>query len=183
MPRLDDFCWIGVQEPNVYGGLAVAMPFIYSRPRYFAEIIGELLYWLDEDRILFARLRYLAAQVARRDAVDFQIPLEDLQGEYGTLTPDIKRRLGLNAARLYDIEVPSEIRKKEPVMAERRAGVSGETTLMLTKQRSWTPSRASGTELDEPITDLKFISDLRVGGDSVDDVRLPTPFCALTSPT
>jgi metal-sulfur cluster biosynthetic enzyme len=34
-------------------------------------------------------------------------------------------------------------------------------------------------ELDEPITDLKFISDLRVGGDSV-DVRLclPTPFCA-----
>jgi metal-sulfur cluster biosynthetic enzyme len=34
-------------------------------------------------------------------------------------------------------------------------------------------------ELDEPITDLKFISDLRVGGDSVDvQLRLPTPFCA-----
>ena len=34
-------------------------------------------------------------------------------------------------------------------------------------------------ELDEPITDLKFISDLRVGGDSVDvRLRLPTPFCA-----
>jgi len=23
VPRLEDFCWIGVQEPNVYGGLAV----------------------------------------------------------------------------------------------------------------------------------------------------------------
>jgi len=27
---LEDFCWIGVQEPNVYGGLAVAMPFIFT---------------------------------------------------------------------------------------------------------------------------------------------------------
>jgi metal-sulfur cluster biosynthetic enzyme len=34
-------------------------------------------------------------------------------------------------------------------------------------------------ELDEPITELKFISDLQVGGDSVDvRLRLPTPFCA-----
>jgi len=34
-------------------------------------------------------------------------------------------------------------------------------------------------ELDEPITDLKFIADLQVGGDSVDmRLRLPTPFCA-----
>jgi hypothetical protein len=41
--------------------------------------------------------------------VDFQIP-EDMQGEYGTLTPDIKRKvLGLNAAHLYGIEVPSEV--------------------------------------------------------------------------
>ena len=34
-------------------------------------------------------------------------------------------------------------------------------------------------ELDEPITDLKFISDLRVGDNAVDvRLRLPTPFCA-----
>ncbi|MBA2344689.1 MAG: iron-sulfur cluster assembly protein [Rubrobacter sp.] len=34
-------------------------------------------------------------------------------------------------------------------------------------------------ELDESITDLKFISDLRVGDDAVDvTLRLPTPFCA-----
>jgi len=37
LPRLDDFCWIANQEANVYGGLAVAMPFIHKRPRYFAE--------------------------------------------------------------------------------------------------------------------------------------------------
>jgi metal-sulfur cluster biosynthetic enzyme len=34
-------------------------------------------------------------------------------------------------------------------------------------------------ELDEPITDLKFVSDLRVGEGAVDvKLRLPTPFCA-----
>ncbi|HWD81448.1 MAG TPA: amidohydrolase family protein, partial [Kribbella sp.] len=52
LPRLEDFCWIATQESNVYGGLAVAMPFVHARPKYFAQIIGELLYWLGEDKIL-----------------------------------------------------------------------------------------------------------------------------------
>jgi hypothetical protein len=31
-------------------------------------------------------------------------------GEYAPLTPDVKRKiLGLNAARLYDLEVPAEL--------------------------------------------------------------------------
>jgi uncharacterized protein len=111
LPRLEDFCWIGVQEPNVYGGLAVAMPFIHTRPRYFASVIGELLYWLGEDRLLFASdyAIWHPKWIVERFA-DFQIP-EDLQGEYGALTPDIKRKIfGLNAARLYDLEVPADVR-------------------------------------------------------------------------
>jgi uncharacterized protein len=118
LPRLEDFCWIGVQEPNVYGGLAVAMPFIYSRPRYFAQIIGELLYWLDEDRLIFSsdyaiwQPKWLVEMF-----VDFQIP-EDMQSEYGTLTPEVKRKiLGLNAANLYDLDVPSEVPQPEAVAA------------------------------------------------------------------
>jgi predicted TIM-barrel fold metal-dependent hydrolase len=110
LPRLEDFCWIATQEPNVYGGLAVAMPFIHSRPRYFAQIIGELLYWMGEDRILFGsdyaiwQPKWLVEKF-----VDFQIP-EDMQGEYGTLSVNQKRKiLGLNAARLYDIKVPGEL--------------------------------------------------------------------------
>jgi predicted TIM-barrel fold metal-dependent hydrolase len=116
LPRLEDFCWIAVQEPNVYGGLAVAMPFIHSRPRYFAQIVGELLYWLDEDRILFAsdyaiwHPKWIVEQL-----VDFEMPA-DLVGEYGDLTTEMKKKLlGLNAARLYDLEVPAEARIHEPV--------------------------------------------------------------------
>ncbi len=107
LPRLEDFCWIAVQEPNVFGGLAVAMPFIYTRPRYFANLIGELLYWAGEDRILFSsdyalwQPKWLVEMF-----VDFQIP-EDMQSELGELTPNIKRKiLGVNAARLYDIPIP-----------------------------------------------------------------------------
>ncbi|CAN5851670.1 amidohydrolase family protein [soil metagenome] len=110
LPRLEDFCWIGVQEPNVYGGLAVAMPFMHTRPRYFAKVIGELLYWLGEDRIFFAsdygiwHPRWLIEQF-----VDFQMP-EDMVSEYGELTTDIKRKiLGLNAAKMYGIEVPADM--------------------------------------------------------------------------
>ncbi|MDX6469724.1 MAG: uncharacterized protein QOF75_1527 [Gaiellaceae bacterium] len=108
LPRLEDFCWIATQEPNVYGGLAVALPLIHTRPRYFAQIIGELLYWLDEDRIIFGsdyaiwQPKWLIEKF-----VDLQIP-DDMVSEYGQLTPDIKRKiLGLNAARIYDLEVPA----------------------------------------------------------------------------
>ena len=127
LPRLEDFCWIATQEPNVYGGLAVAMAFMHHRPRYFAQIIGELLFWLDENRITFSSdyaiwtPKWLVEQF-----VDFQIP-EDMQDEYGVLTTDVKRKiLGLNAARLYDIEVPAEMRAAEPEVPAGREPVASE---------------------------------------------------------
>jgi uncharacterized protein len=113
LPRLEDFCWIATQEPNVYGGLAVAMPFIHSRPRYFAQIIGELLYWIGEDRISFASdYAIWTPDWLIERFVDFEIP-EDMT-EYPALTTDVKRKiLGLNMARLYDIDVPEQLRLPE----------------------------------------------------------------------
>jgi predicted TIM-barrel fold metal-dependent hydrolase len=113
LPRLEDFCWIATQEPNVHAGLAVAMPFIHTRPRYFAQIVGELLYWIGEDRIQFSSdyalwtPRWLVERF-----VDFQIP-EDL-AEYAPLTVEQKKKiLGLNAATMYDLDVPEELRLPE----------------------------------------------------------------------
>ena len=109
LPRLEDFCWIATQEPNVYGGLAVAMPFIHSRPKYFGQMIGELLYGIGEDRILFAsdyaiwQPKWLIEKF-----MDFEIP-EDMQSELGTISKDARAKvLGLNAAKLYGIDVPAE---------------------------------------------------------------------------
>ena len=111
LPRLEDFCWIGTQEPNVYGGLAVAMPFIHAKPRYFAQVIGELLYWLGDDKLLFGsdyaiwQPKWLVEMF-----VDFEYPDDPAFSDYDPVTPDIKRNiLGLNAARLYDLDVPAEL--------------------------------------------------------------------------
>jgi predicted TIM-barrel fold metal-dependent hydrolase len=91
------------------------MAFMHTRPRYFATIIGELCYWLGADRLLFGsdyaiwQPKWLIERF-----LDFQMP-DDLIGEYGELTLDAKRQiLGLNAARLYDLEVPSDL-AAEPV--------------------------------------------------------------------
>jgi len=107
----------------VYGGLAVAMPFIHTRPRYFAQIVGELCYWIGEDKILFAsdyaiwHPKWLIEKF-----VDFEIP-EDMT-EYAPLTTDVKRKiLGLNAAALYDIKVPPELAAKVPDEPEAEVAV------------------------------------------------------------
>jgi predicted TIM-barrel fold metal-dependent hydrolase len=110
LPRLEDFCWIAVQEPNVYGGLAVVMPFIHARPRYFAEVLAELLWWVGEDRLLFASDYALwSPKWIIEKFMAFELPA-DLKERVGVdLTPQAKRKiLGLNAARLYDIPVPAE---------------------------------------------------------------------------
>jgi predicted TIM-barrel fold metal-dependent hydrolase len=109
LPRLEDFCWIATQEPNVYAGLAVAIPFIHTRPRYFAQIMGELMYWIGEDRIFFSSDYALwTPKWLIESFVDFQIP-EDMS-EYGPLTTAQKKKvLGLNAAKMYDVPVPAEL--------------------------------------------------------------------------
>src|SRR5919112_570061 len=125
LPRLEDFCWIATQEPNVYAGLAVAMPFIHTRPRYFAQIMGELLYWIGEDRIMFSSdyALWTPKWLVER-FVDFQIP-EDMT-EYAPLTTEVKKKvLGLNAAKLYGLEVPEELQlpeAEEPATRPREPG-------------------------------------------------------------
>lgn len=109
MPRTEDFCWIAVQEPNVYGGLAVLMPFIHPRPRYFGQIMAELLFWLGADRLLFASDYALwHPKWLIEKFVDFQIP-DDIASEVGVqLDVETKQKiLGLNAAKLYGID-PAE---------------------------------------------------------------------------
>ncbi|WP_077614322.1 amidohydrolase family protein [Caenibacillus caldisaponilyticus] len=113
LPRLEDFCWIATQESNVYGGLAVALPFVHARPRYFAEIISELLFWLDENRIFFGsdyaiwHPKWLIEKF-----IEFELP-EDIKQETGVdLTMDVKKKiLGENIARLYDIDIEAQKEK------------------------------------------------------------------------
>lgn len=113
LPRLDDFCWIATQETNVYAGLAVALPFIHTRPAYFAHVISELLFWVGEDKILYGSdyAIWTPKWLVNR-FMDFELP-EDVSKETGVaLTLQAKKKiLGLNAARLYDIDIEAQKRK------------------------------------------------------------------------
>jgi uncharacterized protein len=110
IPRIEDFCWIAAQEPNVYGGLAVVMPFIHASPHYFAEVMAELVWWLGPDRLLFASDYALWSPkwiIEKFMAFDFPEDIKQARGV--SLTLDDKRKImGLNAAKLYDLPVPSE---------------------------------------------------------------------------
>jgi uncharacterized protein len=110
IPRIEDFCWIAAQEPNVYGGLAVVMPFIHASPHYFAEVMAELMWWLGPDRLLFSSDYALWSPkwiVDKFMAFDFPEDVKQSRGLSMSLE-DKKKILGLNAAKLYDLAVPSE---------------------------------------------------------------------------
>ncbi len=110
LPRIEDFCWIAAQEPNVYGGLAVLMPFLHASPHYFAEVMAELMWWLGPDRLLFASDYALWSPkwiIDKFMAFDFPEDVKQQRGVAMTLE-DKKKILGLNAAKLYDLPVPTE---------------------------------------------------------------------------
>ncbi len=112
MPRIDDFCWIAGQEPNVFGGLALIPSFIHARPKYFAGMLADLLFFLGPDRLLFGSdYGITSPKWIIEQFMAYHFP-EDLAQEAATqLTLEVKRKiLGLNAARLYDLDVPLECR-------------------------------------------------------------------------
>ena len=107
LPRLDDFCWVAVKLGNIFASLAVVLAFAANRPRYFAEVMANLLFWLGPDRIVYGSdfpIWYPHWQI---DALaSFQVP-EDLQQEFGVKMDDetLGKILGGNMARLYGIDV------------------------------------------------------------------------------
>jgi predicted TIM-barrel fold metal-dependent hydrolase len=110
LPRLDDFCWLADQEPNVYGGLAVVMPFAYSRPRKFREMMGELLWWLGDDRLIFGSDYAIWEPKWLIEAFMQTAFTRAEREEYdATLDLETKRKiLGGNIARLYDIDIEAK---------------------------------------------------------------------------
>ena len=124
--------------------------------------------------------------------------------EYAPLTTAQKKKiLGLNAAKMYGLDVPAELRlpdADEPETGPRGADDTAERAQDPTGRRGvddgTRPARDRARrrvraaaydalsavidpELDEPITDLGFVRSLEVAGDAVTvHLRLPTSFCA-----
>jgi len=111
LPRIEDFCFMATQEPNVYAGLSVVVGgLMHARPRFFAKVMGELLFWVGEDKMTFGSdygIWEPRWQIEGLVAWDF--PDGDEFSDYPRVNVASKKKmLGLNAAKLYDIEVPAE---------------------------------------------------------------------------
>ncbi|MFC5996158.1 amidohydrolase family protein [Pseudonocardia hispaniensis] len=111
LPRIEDFCFMAVQEPNVYAGLSVVIGgLMHARPKFFAKVMGELLFWVGEDKMLFGSDYSIWEPKWQVEGfVDWQMPDDPSLADYPRLTTASRKKiLGLNAAKLYDIEVPAE---------------------------------------------------------------------------
>jgi uncharacterized protein len=108
LPRIEDFCFMATQEPNVYAGLSVVLGgLMYARPRFFAKVMGELLFWVGEDKMLYGSDYGIWEPKWQIDMfLDWDYP-DDEFSDYPRVTEDTRRKiLGVNAAKLYGIEVP-----------------------------------------------------------------------------
>jgi uncharacterized protein len=116
LPRIEDFCFMATQEPNVYAGLAVVIGgLMHARPRFFAKVMGELLFWVGEDKMLWASdYAIWEPRWQVEGFVDWTSPEDVEYSDYPRLTTDGKKKiLGLNAAKLYGIDVPEEFQIPE----------------------------------------------------------------------
>src|ERR671937_838286 len=122
LPRIEDFCFMATQEPNVYAGLAVVIGgLMHARPRFFAKVMGELLFWVGEDKMLWASdYAIWEPRWQVEGFVDWTYPGGEEYSDYPPLTTAGKKKiLGLNAAKLYGIDVPEELRLPDETPAAR----------------------------------------------------------------
>ncbi|MBV9165615.1 MAG: amidohydrolase [Solirubrobacterales bacterium] len=130
LPRIEDFCFIAVQEPNVYAGLAVAIGgLMHARPRFFAKVMGELLFWLGEDKLLYGSdYAIWEPKWQIEGLLDWNYPDDSEFSDYPAVSDATRRKiLGLNAAELYGIEVPKDLQLPDeagaPAAREAAVGV------------------------------------------------------------
>jgi predicted TIM-barrel fold metal-dependent hydrolase len=116
LPRIEDFCFMATQEPNVYAGLSVVIGgLMHARPNFFAKVMGELLFWVGEDKMTFGSDYAIWEPKWQIEGfLNWDYPDDTQFSDYPRLGVAGKKKiLGLNAAKLYGVEVPQEFRLPE----------------------------------------------------------------------
>jgi predicted TIM-barrel fold metal-dependent hydrolase len=108
LPFIDETCWQLIRFPNLYASIAATLNFVVRAPRKFAEMIGKLLFWCGEDKIVYgSEAPIWQPQWALRAFWEFAIPQDLCEGYgYPQLTEQAKRKiLGENLLRLHGMDV------------------------------------------------------------------------------
>jgi predicted TIM-barrel fold metal-dependent hydrolase len=118
LPFIDETCWQLIRHPNLYASIAATINLVARAPRQFAEIMGKLLFWCGEDKIVYGSEAPIFQPQWALDAFwDFELPQDLVEGYgYPQLTEQAKRKiLGENLLRLHGMDV-------EETRARLRAG-------------------------------------------------------------
>jgi uncharacterized protein len=108
LPFIDEVCWQLIRHPNLYASIAATLNFIVRSPRQFAEVLGKLLWWCGEDKIIYGSEAPIWQPQWALDAFwNFQLPQDLVEGYgYPQLTETAKRKiLGENLLRLHGMDV------------------------------------------------------------------------------
>jgi uncharacterized protein len=108
LPFIDEVCWQLIRHPNLYASIAATINFIVRSPRQFAEVLGKLLWWCGEDKIIYGSEAPIWQPQWALDAFwNFQLPQDLVEGwGYPQLTETAKRKiLGENLLRLHGMDV------------------------------------------------------------------------------
>ena len=81
LPFIDEVCWQLIRYPNLYASIAATVNFIVRAPRQFAEVIGKLLFWCGEDKIIYGSEAPIWQPQWALDAFwNFEIPQDLVDG-------------------------------------------------------------------------------------------------------
>jgi len=112
LPFLDEVCWQLIRFPNLYASLAATVNFVVRAPRQFAEVLGKLLFWCGEDKIIYgSEVPIWHPQWALKAFSEFELPQDLIDGYgYPQLTDQAKRKiLGENLLRLHGMDVEATV--------------------------------------------------------------------------
>jgi uncharacterized protein len=108
LPFIDEVCWQLIRHPNLYASIAATINFVVRAPRQFAEVLGKLLFWCGEDKIIYgSETPIWHPRWALEAFWDFQLPQDLVEGYgYPQLTEQAKRKiLGENLLRLHGMDL------------------------------------------------------------------------------
>ena len=156
---------MATQEPNVYAGLSVVIGgLMHARPKFFAKVMGELLFWVGEDKMTFGSDYGIWEPKWQIEGfVDWDYPSDEFS-DYPRVTtddqeedprPERRQALRHRGPR----RVPAAGRRGHPGRPGRRsAGRDGAVTRCDRRRaRCWPPwTTVRDPELDEPVTDARL---------------------------
>ena len=171
---------MATQEPNVYAGLSVVIGgLMHARPRFFAKVMGELLFWVGEDKMTFGSdYGIWEPEVAGRGLRRLGLPrrrrvLRLPAGHDGDQEEDPRPERGQALRHRGARRVPAAGRRAATPAAQDDATAGGRRRQG--RRRDPGPRRrvlaaldtVRDPELDEPVTALGFVASCTVSADGV----------------